>query len=65
MGLGDEAVDSERRAGREFDQFVDEGPAVSREQGVAEFAVAGGAEALASAVVKCEGDVRMAEGGAG
>ena len=65
MGLGDEAVDSERRAGREFDQFVDEGPAVSREQGVAEFAVAGGAEALAVAVVQPKGDVGMTKSGAG
>ena len=65
VGLGDEAVDAEGLAGRELDELVDERCAVDGEEGVAEVAVAGGADALAVSVVEGEGDVGMAEGGAG
>ena len=64
MGLGDEAVDAESLAGRELDELVDEGCAVDREEGVPEVAVAGGADTLAVAVVKGEGDMGVTEGGA-
>ena len=64
VGLGDEAVNAEGLAGREFDELVDERCAIDGEEGVAEVAVAGGADALAVAVVKPERDVGMAEGGA-
>ena len=64
VGLRDEAVNAKGLAGREFDELVDEGCAVDGEEGVAEVAVAGGADALAVAVVKPERDVGMAEGGA-
>ena len=60
MGLGDEAVDAESLAGRELDELVDEGCAVDGEEGVAEIAVAGGADTLAVAVV--EGETRRVDG---